>query len=203
MNEQNAASTKTRLMVIATTAMIVSGLSAVSLGNLVQNAFANTCGEGDLHRDCVDGRITGGGKLTPTSMTLNRSGATKVTHGFELYCNINDGPNNLEINWFDKDGNENHFHLTSLISATDSIVCYDDPALKQKPPVAPLDTYEARGTGKLNNVDGATIYFVLKDAGEPGSDDSAHFFIADADGNEVLAVVGTLDQGNHQAHKVN
>ena len=190
-------------MVIATTAMLVSGLSAVSLGTLVQNAFANTCGEGEQHRDCVDGRMTGGGKLTPKSMTRNDLGALQVTHGFELYCNINDGPNNLEVNWKDAQGNEHKFHLDSLIERSNSIVCYDDPALKQKPPVAPLDTFEAFGVGKLDNVDGAHIYFVLRDAGEPGSDDTAHFFITDPNGAYVLKVNGSLDQGNHQAHKVN
>lgn len=198
MNNSNAnsADNKTRFIALLTTAMLVSALSAASLASLVQTALANTCPP----RTCVDGRMTGGGKL---AIAGNEHGTTQVTHGFELYCNINNGPNNLQINWFDAAGNENHFHLESLISSNISIVCYDDPNAIQKPPTAPLDTFQAQGIGKLNGVDGATIYFELKDAGEPGSSDWTSFVIEDADGNEVLHVNGLLNQGNHQAHKVN
>lgn len=127
----------------------------------------------------VKGRMTGGGSV----------GKTDVRHGFELHCDMS-LPNNLEINW----GKGNNFHLTSLTLAT----CSDDPSIDEGQPVAGFDTYAGSGVGKLNGVDGATIDFVLTDAGEPGkAGDYAKFSI---NGGAALAVSGTLDSGNHQAH---
>ena len=54
-----------------------------------------------------------------------------MTHGFKLHCDIEIGPNNLEINW----GPGNHFHLEELTSVT----CSDDPAIEPPPP-APTST---------------------------------------------------------------
>jgi hypothetical protein len=65
---------------------------------------------------------------------------------------------------------------------------------------------EGAGTGLLNGVPGATIRFILIDAGEPGAGaDMARFFIRDAEGNVVLdCPLQVLDQGgNHQAHNAN
>ena len=71
------------------------------------------------------------------------------------------------------------------------------------------------GTGRLNNVPGATINFVLTDAGEPGNTgggrggqegfvpDTIAVTIRDAAGATVLDCFATaLVGGNHQAHRV-
>jgi hypothetical protein len=130
-------------------------------------------------------------------------GRRRVTHGFELHCIFPEGtktpiePNNLEINW----AGGNKFHLTTLTAAN----CTDS-SLIQQPPSAPFDTMEGAGTGLLNGVPGATIEFILTDAGEPGAGaDQARFLIRDAEGNVVLdCPLQFLDQGgNHQAHKAN
>jgi len=171
----------TRLPVILATAILGSGLMASLFAPMLIPAFANPCPA----QGCVlDGRMTGGGKLE----------VTHETHGFELYCDINDGPNNLEINW---DGG-NNFHLESLTS----IKCLDDPTIAPKPPNAGFDTYEAFGLGKLNQISGYEIYFELRDAGEPGKNDSMFFVIRAPVTNEIVHIANAhLDQGNHQAHK--
>jgi hypothetical protein len=142
----------------------------------------------------LPGRMTGGG-------SIQCGDVGRVTYGFELHCIFPEGnaaiePNNLEINW----GRGNHFHLTTLMTA----VCTDTPVIQQ-PPSAPFDTMEGTGTGLLNGVPGATISFILIDAGEPGAGaDMARFFIKDAVGNVVLnCPLQVLDGGNNQAHKAN
>ncbi|HEX2013917.1 MAG TPA: hypothetical protein VLA68_01695 [Nitrososphaera sp.] len=134
----------------------------------------------------ADGRMTGGGRLEEDMI---------VTHGFELHCNIEELPNNLEVNW---DGG-NHFHLDELTR----VDCIDDPNINPRPPRAGFDLMEGGGIGTYNGEEGATIYFVLTDAGEPGSQDTARLLIRDADDNIVLDVQANLDQGNQQAHNVN
>lgn len=136
----------------------------------------------------TQGKMTGGGSVTDTSGTPN----TKVTHGFELYCDVNKGPNNLEINW----GAGNKFHLDSLTSA----VCVNDPTISSTPPVAGFNTYVGTGTGIYNGVAGATAQWTFTDAGEPGTSDHAKMIITDSGGNIVLAVSGNLQHGNQQAH---
>jgi len=139
--------------------------------------------------DCVEpsdsGRMTGGG-----SILSSRYG--RVTHGFELHCDVNDGPNNLEINW----GRGNRFHLKHLTSAT----CSDDPAISPEPPEAGFDTYVGKGTGLYNGQDGATAEWKFTDAGEPGTKDWASIVIRDSHGVVVLSVEGYLNRGKHQAH---
>ncbi|PYQ67730.1 MAG: hypothetical protein DMF54_03455, partial [Acidobacteria bacterium] len=92
-------------------------------GSCVQTHISN-CG--------LPGRMTGGG-----SVFTKANG--RVTHGFELHCDPEVGPNNLEINW----GPGNHFHLEDLTSA----VCTDDPNIAPPPPPAGFDTYNGTGTG--------------------------------------------------------
>jgi hypothetical protein len=136
---------------------------------------------------CVtEGRMTGGGRIGDPDYKV-------VTHGFELHCDINDLPNNLQVNW---DGG-NRFHLERLTS----VECIDDPTIDPYPPEADFDLLEANGVGRYNGEDGARIFIVFTDAGEPGSDDSARISIRDADGVRVLNVLGNLEHGNHQAHK--
>jgi len=133
----------------------------------------------------LDGRMTGGGSVF--------LGETRFTHGFELHCDVNDLPNNLEVNWPD-----NRFHLTALTS----VVCTDDPALNPLPRKAGFDTYTATGVGLWNGQPGATIEFVFTDNGEPGTKDHATMTITPPGGSPVT-VDGFLEKGNHQAHWVN
>jgi uncharacterized repeat protein (TIGR01451 family) len=125
-------------------------------------------------------RMTGGGSVFTEG--------ARYTHGFTLRCG--GSPNNLEINW-----DKNVFHLTSL-TAWD---CIDDPLISEIPPVAGFDTFEGAGVGRLNQVDGALIEFVFKDAGEPGKNDWAWFRITPPSG-PVVEVGGYLHNGDHQAH---
>jgi hypothetical protein len=131
------------------------------------------------------GRMTGGGSV------FTEAGG-RVTHGFELHCDVEVGPNNLEINW----GPGNQFHLEELLSAS----CSDDPNIAPPPPAAGFDTYVGTGTGRCNGVAGAAISFTLTDAGEPGKLDTAAFEITGCPGGLTLSVSGSLKKGNHQAH---
>jgi|GEM_PF-1995186 len=136
----------------------------------------------------ADGRMTGGGSVFTSS-------GMRVTHGFEIHCDIKDVPNRLEINW---DGG-NNFHLETLTSA----FCFTDPKIDSGHPKAPFNTYIGAGTGKLNGVLGATAAWTFTDAGEPGKNDSATITITDSKGKVVLTVSGLLDKGNQQAHTDN
>ena len=117
----------------------------------------------------------------------------KITRGLTIHCDLLLS-NNLEINW---DGG-NNFHMLEHL---ETIACFDDPAIDQKPPSAPLDTLIGRGTGRLNGVDGYSIEFTLVDAGEPGTSDEMGFVITAPNGTVVLNVpVQHLTGGNLQAH---
>jgi len=132
----------------------------------------------------ISGRMTGGGSIF--------KGDLRITHGFELHCNASDTPNNLEINW---DGG-NNFHLTTLLTAR----CIDNPAIAPPPPNADFDTFIGTGVGTCNGLP-AAISFILTDAGEPGSKDTATYAISG--GCTLMAPTANLDKGNHQAHKQN
>ncbi len=164
------------------------------------NSAAINVPQGDCTTSCFDGgallitgkkstslpgRMTGGGSVFT-------SAGLRVTHGFELHCDIRDLPNTLEINW---DGG-NNFNLNTLTSA----FCSDDPAIAPQPPNAPFDTFVGAGTGTLNGLP-ATIKFTLTDAGEPGTTDTAKYEITQ--NSVVVLSVGpvALEKGNHQAHK--
>lgn len=116
----------------------------------------------------------------------------RVTHGFELHCDVTRKPNNLQINWSDATGTHS-FHLETLTSAT----CSDDPTIAPMPPNAGFDTYVATGVGRLDGVSGFAISWTFTDAGEPGTKDRATISIPGAG----LFVSGNLDKGNQQAHK--
>ena len=139
--------------------------------------------------DCAEpvdsGRMTGGGSIISSLYG-------RVTHGFELHCDVNSEPNNLEINW----GRGNKFHLEELTFAE----CSDDPAIAPAPPKAGFDTFVGEGTGRYNGQAGATAKWTFTDAGEPGKKDWASIVIKDSNGNVVLSVQGYLNSGNHQAH---
>lgn len=136
----------------------------------------------------LDGRMTGGGKFSP-------DGELRVTHGFELHCNLAK-PNNLQVNW---EGG-NRFHLTELTSAR----CTDDPKINPRPRRAPFDTFRGTGIGRYNGKDGAKVDFKLTDAGEPGRKDRIRVQVR-YKGKTVLkgSPARKLIGGNHQAHPNN
>jgi hypothetical protein len=131
----------------------------------------------------LPGRMTGGGSII--------SNGLRVTHGFNLNCDVTQNPERLEINW-----NGNRFHLEQLNTA----FCSNNPLINPGNPSAAFNTYSGSGAGLYNGVSGATINFVFTDAGEPGVNDFALYTIYDADGNLVLTASGNLDNGNQQAH---
>ena len=142
--------------------------------------------------------MTGGGSIF-TSSPPDTPGGLRITHGFELHCNVNKKPNNLEINIHDSASSQ--FHLDNLTFAN----CTDDPTITPNPPNAPFDTYEGKGTGRYNRQPGATAEWIFTDAGEPGINDRIRkLIIRDNSGAVVLSVPDpghTLTYGNHQAHK--
>ncbi len=136
--------------------------------------------------DCVGppapGTMTGGGVI----------GNKLATHGFTIWCDPTAGTSSLQVNWNKGKG---RFHLTSL----DTAVCTDDGTIDPGTPLADFDTFTGTGTGRYNNVPGATIEFTFTDAGEPGRDDISRILIKNAGGVTVLEIEGTV-KGNHQAH---
>ena len=66
----------------------------------------------------------------------------KITHGFELHCDADNEPNNLQVNWEDADEKHNP-HLLDLTSArcTDS----DPNECLECPVEAGFDTYKGEG----------------------------------------------------------
>jgi uncharacterized repeat protein (TIGR01451 family) len=144
-------------------------------------------------------RITGGGSVF---FTNSAGQAVRVTHGLQLHSDTNQKNPNLEINW---DGG-NNFHLDKITN----VVCSDDPKIQPPPP--PSTVFDAYGgTGVFNGKSGyavgtgtcnklpATIYFILIDAGEPGTADVAEYHITG--GCTLDAGSALLDKGNHQFHK--
>ncbi len=154
---------------------LYSGSSSTTTTNECFNVLAST----------TQGSMTGGGSIIDPTYG-------KVTHGFELQCNMANTPNNLEVNW----GHGNKFHLNSLTS----VFCVNDPAISPYPPAAGFDTYVGTGTGSYNGAAGATAKWTFTDAGEPGTNDHATIVIKDNGGHTVLSVSGNLQNGNQQAH---
>ena len=137
-----------------------------------------------LRSNIAEGRMTGGGSFF--------QGDLRVTHGFELHCNITRSQNNLEVNW----GQGNHFHLDALAGASCSWT--GDPT----PPDAPFNTYFGHGFGTYNGQPGYQCDWMFIDNGEPGVDDVADITIRAPDGTIVLnAGPAKLTYGNHQAHR--
>jgi hypothetical protein len=131
----------------------------------------------------TQGLMTGGGRVL--------GNGTAVTHGFELHCNINTTPNNLEINW----GKGNHFHLDSLSESK----CSYDPSVSSNVPEALFNKLVGSASGKYNGLPGATAQFTFTDSGEPGKQDLTEIEIKFG-GMTVLSVSENLNNGNQQAH---
>lgn len=140
----------------------------------------------------VQGRMTGGGSVINGPSDIPPG--VRVTHGFELHCDVTKGPNNLQVNW-DKG---NRFHLETLTSA----MCTQDNSIGgPNPPAAGFNKYVGSGTGRVNGVSGKTITFEFTDAGEPGKNDHVHIHISDPTTSmTILSADGFLRHGNHQAH---
>ena len=172
------------LSILALAAMTFS-LTFAGFAAVARPASAHEC----PNEGCItEGRMTGGGRLDAPGI---------VTHGFELHCNVNDLPNNLEVIWLDDDGNRNHFHLDQL---TD-VKCLDLLGIS---PASNFDLLEAHGTGTYNGQAGAMIYFVFTDASEPSTHDTARIKVtpASGEGRDIGTGIGVyLENGNHQAHK--
>ncbi|MGD8431792.1 MAG: hypothetical protein PVG23_04375, partial [Nitrosopumilaceae archaeon] len=128
------------------------------------------------------GYFTGGGRvnLNQTIESTNNAEISerydsqsidKVTHGFELHCDSNSGPNNLEVNWLGY-----KFHLEQLENA----LCYDDGTVNEPPAQTDgnpnsrkptLDVYYGEGYGRYEGQCGAYAKWVMDDNGEPGKAD--------------------------------
>lgn len=159
--------------------------TTLKLGSAVESPVLSDLSVKSTIVPVLTGRMTGGGQLLT-------SDNVQVTHGFELHCDINKQPNNLQIKW----GKGNKFHLESLISSA----CTDDPSIAPNPPGANFDTLKGKGSGRYNGVSGYTAEWTFTDAGELGKNDFAEIVIKNPDGDPIISVSGKV-KGNHQAHK--
>jgi hypothetical protein len=165
---------------------VVTNTATIALTDTSPIADSATASVSTGGTDC---RMTGGG-----SIFTDGKGSVRVTHGFELRCDIADHRQNLEINWPGTGKGQNNFHLTSLTDAD----CFFDPAIgPPNPPKSGFNTFVGAGVGTCNGQP-AVIRFIFTDAGEPGTKDTAGYQIAGA------CVLGTdetnLTKGNQQAH---
>lgn len=169
-------------------------LTALAVGDWGSGAAGGSSRSVDLtvpdlvcEEPTLDGRFTGGGHQI-------RVDGVRVTRGLTIHCDLLLS-NNLEINW---QGNQFHMleHLTTL-------ECFDDPAIIQASPPAPIDTLVGTGTGRYNGEEGYSITFELQDHGEPGrnSDMMSIYIVHDASGDVILDIpLQHLTGGNLQAH---
>jgi hypothetical protein len=166
-------------------------------------------------------RMTGGGSIFLPNSTANNIIADfgspkddrRITHGFQLHCaqhgakggDITTVNNRLEINWGSPDS---RFHLSYLTA----IDCPNDPNIDPPPPpftAGGPDTLVGKGVGlfsgtfkgqKYSRVQ-ATISFILTDAGEPGTSDTASYIIMIDKNNNKVADDGlsavVLDTGDN------
>jgi len=150
-------------------------------------------------------RMTGGGEV-PTTLPV----ASTAHHGLTLHCDHTATPNRLEVNWLDNSGNSHQFHLLTETDAS----CGDDPLINPNPPNASFDTLSGKGSGRYDGAVGANVDYKFKDAGEPGTLDSACIRVRDSSGMVVLYVgpgapvdcslpisqTVPITSGNQQAH---
>src|ERR1044071_3425940 len=112
-----------------------------------------------LRERSLEAGMTGGGVIRTVNEATGKE--VQVAHGFELYCDASNGPNEIEVNW---DNGEN-FHLESLAMSR----CEDNATIDPTPPGATFDTLTASGYGRLANGSGAFVFVIFTDAGEPGT----------------------------------
>ncbi|MGK2927187.1 MAG: hypothetical protein ACSLE2_16345 [Lysobacterales bacterium] len=158
--------------------------------------------------DFADGRMTGGGSVFTDENDFFVPTGTRVTHGFQLHCDASITPNNLQVNTHLPDGGGSRFHLEELVDA----VCWNDPEIEPRPPVAPFDHYWGFGVGRLDGVAGFCADWIFTDAGEPGTEDriellriwdcgTEEFFFSILRGSDYGLLGLPLTFGNHQAHR--
>jgi hypothetical protein len=194
-------------------ALIGTTLSLALLPGLIPAAFAHECTapstspSNDPNIQCVyTGFMTGGGRFNPDINAAPYPNPTYpiLVHGFILYCDPTQNPNNLEVNWKDPvTGQEHRFHLTDLKTAH----CEMNPALgSPNPPKADFNTWVGSGEGRLDGIDGAKMYAIFTDQSQPagtqagGPGDWSTIVIYDKDGKLVLNVTDPLFGGAQQAH---
>jgi hypothetical protein len=159
---------------------VIAGLTALTVAVCVPSAAAQE----------LTGGMTGGGVVD----VVAGLGVVEVKHGFELYCDPINTPNNLEVSWEDQTA-----HLETVLTS----FCENDPDFESENPEADIDTLTLSGTGVLQG-SGRTVSITVAftDGGEP-QEDSATFVVKDAGGDFLLLATGRLKGGNHQAHELN
>ena len=151
----------------------------------------------------TEGRMTGGGSIFTDEEDFFVPPGTRVTHGFQLQCDVTLKPNNLQVNIHLPKGDGGRFHLDELVAA----LCWDDETTDPHPPSAPFDHYWGSGTGRFNGEAGYCADWMFTDLGEPGTEDRIEWLrIWHCETEEfvfsVLREPGhPLTFGNHQAHK--
>jgi hypothetical protein len=157
--------------------------------------------------DEAAGFMTGGGGYDETDKKiLNEDSVTpgsSLRFGEVLPCDLgaNPGPN-LTVSWHDPQLVE-QLRLDTLTRA----FCRNDPDINPGRPKAEFDTYVGAGTGTLkvgSTTSPVTFTLISIDRGEPGAPPvtGVDFFqiTVMSGGNVVAQGVGTLDEGNIQAH---
>jgi hypothetical protein len=145
------------------------------------------------------GRMTGGGFIVGDMIIDGTTEKVRLNFGFELHCDANKAPNNLQINWRPLSGGPTYiFHLESMDSAS----CFETPADQGMPP-APFDTHIGSGTGRFkvgsSSWQSATIKWRFVDDGEPGAgtDELSIIIVV---GSTTYTISGKITGGNIQAH---
>ena len=106
------------------------------------------------------------------------SNGLRVTHGFNLNCDVTHNPQRLQINWDDS-----RFHLESLASAN----CSNDPNINAGQPYAGFNTYTGSGTGTLTAWMARRSTSFSRMRASLAQKGTAAYTIRDADGNLVLS----------------
>jgi hypothetical protein len=168
--------------------------------------ISNTWGSGQV----LSGRMTGAGSIftgTQVQGDYFVPPGTQLTHGFELYCDTANGPNRLEVNVHQPNGDGGTFHMDQLVYS----FCWDDPGINVDHPSAPFNSMYGQGIGAYNGNAGYCADWEFTDAGEPGTNDRVGklrvwkpFVGGDcSDGTFVFSSNAGhfLANGNQQAHK--
>jgi hypothetical protein len=157
--------------------------------------------------DEAAGFMTGGGGYDETDKKISNEDSvtpgSSLRFGEVLPCDLGGKPGpNLTVSWHDPQLVE-QLRLDSLTRA----FCRNDPDINPGRPKAEFDTYVGAGTGtlKVGSVTSPVTFTLISiDRGEPGAPPvtGVDFFqiTVMSGGNVVAQGVGTLDEGNIQAH---
>lgn len=151
----------------------------------------------------ADGRMTGGGSVFTDENDFFVPAGTRVTHGFQLHCDITVTPNNLQVDIHLPDGGSSRFHLEELTYA----FCWNDEDAEPGPPAASFDHYAGSGEGSLDGEVGYCADWIFTDEGEPGTADRVELLRIWVCGTDDMFAFSILLEdghpltfGNHQAH---